>query len=69
MELRKIKSAEWLGNGFGIENADWTIVGHENVFIRKWAGMWRAHNDDTGSEIARADTRKELVAILKTKLS
>lgn len=69
LKLKKLKSAEWLGNGFGAEKTDWTIVGHENVFIRNYAGMWHAHNDDTGVRIASADTRKVLIKILQTKIS
>ncbi len=73
LKLKKNKSSEKLGKrfgntGFGSKRVTWTVVGYENVTIRQFAGMWIAHYNHTGLIIDCANSRKELVAVLKTKL-
>lgn len=73
LKLKKIKSSEKLGKrfgntGFGSKRVTWTVAGYENVTIREFAGMWIAHDNHTGLVIDCANTRKELVAVLETKL-
>ncbi|MEC7560736.1 MAG: hypothetical protein VX192_11785 [Pseudomonadota bacterium] len=68
LKLKKIKSSELIGERSGFEKSRWTVAGYENVTIREFAGMWIAHDNHTGLVIDCANTRKELVAVLETKL-
>lgn len=68
LKLKKIKPSELIGERSGFEKSRWTVAGYENVTIREFAGMWIAHDNHTGLVIDCANTRKELVAVLETKL-
>ena len=66
MKLQKIKSAEWAGNGFGVDAAEWQIVGTDIVI---WKGVSRWTASKNGSRVARADTRAELLEIVDAILN
>lgn len=77
IKLKKTAPAIWQGNGEGYGSACWGIVGHPNIEISQFAGMWQAMDTSDGADlngqrlrrrIAAADTRRELVAILEHRL-
>ena len=67
IKLTKVKSSEWMGNGFGNANASWVVKGAEHISVSHYAGSWNAH--DHSNRIASGFTRKDLIEILETKLS
>lgn len=78
VKLVKTESAEWQGNGFGSETAEWVVKGQENIAIRKLSSFWFAVNTSEYAlingakvvkKIARANTKKELLEILSEKLA
>ena len=66
MKLKKLKSTQWAGNGFGTDAAEWQVVGTD-IVIRKGVSRWSAVKD--GAMFARADTRSELLEVVEAKLS
>ena len=82
LKLTKVKSTEWLGNGMGTASAEWVVKGHEHIEIRGSVWGWVAMDTskkfiahllngqpvERSTRLAEADTKRELLAILSTKL-
>lgn len=82
LKLTKLKSTEWLGNGMGTASAEWVVKGHEHIEIRGDAWGWVAMDTskkftvhllsgqpvERSTRLAKADTKRDLLAILSTKL-
>ena len=77
IKLTKAKAAEWNGNGFGNSNAEWVVVGFENIAVRKLGFNWFAvdtseyaiiNGHKVSKKIAKADTKSALLDVLTTKL-
>ena len=82
LKLTKLKSTEWLGNGMGTASAEWVVKGHEHIEIRQLGYEWWALDTskkfiahllngepvERSTRLATADTKRDLLAILSTKL-
>jgi len=82
LKLTKICPSEWLGNGMGATAAEWKVKGHEHIQLRQIGIGWSAFdikqkfiahylNDVPiirSKRIATADTKRDLLEILSTKL-
>jgi len=73
IKLKKAKAAEWLGVAMGSTTAEWVVDGHENIVLRQLGINWFAidlaekaiiDGRTIYAKLAKADTRKELVAKL-----
>ena len=53
LKLKKIKSAEWNGNGMGTSAAEYLVVGHEHIHICKGRDGWESRDTQTGQAIVR----------------
>ena len=78
IKLVKKQSAEWQGNGFGSQTAEWVVKNQENIAIRKLGTLWCAVDTSEYAlmngakfpkKIAKANTKPELVEILTEKLA
>ena len=78
LKIKKTTGAMWSGNGMGSEKADWVVVGQENIAIRNYAGRWNAldlseytvqGHRKIFKRIVSADTRKDLLTMLESKIS
>lgn len=78
LKLTKTSNTTWNGNGFGSSAADWAVVGHEHIAVRKLGINWFAVDTSeyaliggrkVNKKIAKADTKSDLVKILTAKLS
>ena len=65
IKLKKQKSTEWLGNGFGGDTAEWVVAKDESIGITKIGFNWRAYQE--GKCIARGYTRADLLESLEEK--
>jgi len=74
IKLKKAKAAEWLGVAMGSTTAEWLVAGHENIAVRQLGIGWFAidlaekvviDGRTIYAKLAKADTRKELVAQLE----
>jgi hypothetical protein len=77
IKLKKTKSVEWLGVAMGSNNAEWVVVGFENIAVRKLGINWFAvdtseyaifNGRKVNKKIAKADTKAALLDILANKL-
>lgn len=77
LKLTKTKSSQWMGNGFGNDNAEWVVVGYENIAVKKLGFYWFAvdlneytmfNNRQVNKKIARSETKKGLLEILADKI-
>ncbi len=77
LKLTKTSNTTWNGNGFGASAADWAVVGHEHIAVRKLGINWFAVDTSeyaliggrkVNKKIAKADTKSDLVKILTAKL-
>ena len=77
-KLTKTISTSWNGNGFGTDTAEWVVVGHENIAVRKLGLGWFAIDTNeyaiirgrkVNKKIANCDTKAGLLEILATKLA
>jgi hypothetical protein len=78
IKLTKTQEATWNGNGFGTTTADWVVVGYENIAVRQLGISWFAvdtsefaiiNGRKVNKKIAKAETKRDLVKILTSKLS
>ena len=78
VKIVKTQTAEWQGNGFGSQTAEWVVKGQENIALRKLGSLWFAVNTSEYAlingvkvlkKIAKANTKKELIEILNEKLA
>lgn len=78
LKLTKTKSTSWNGNHFGTNAAEWAVVGHENIAVRKLGLGWFAIDTNeyaiiggrkVNKKIAKSDTKAGLLEILATKLA
>lgn len=68
IKLKKAKSTEWNGNGFGTTTAEWVIKDAEHIAIRKLAGNWYAiDTSDNNRKIARGFDKAMLLEVLAAK--
>lgn len=77
IKLTKTNAAEWNGNGFGNNTAEWVVVGFENIAVRKLGINWFAvdvseyailNGRKVNKKIAKADTKAALLDVLASKL-
>ena len=77
IKLTKTNAAEWNGNGFGNNTAEWVVVGFENIAVRKLGINWFAvdineyailNGRKVNKKIAKADTKAALLDVLANKL-
>lgn len=78
LKLTKTKQTTWNGNGFGTDAAEWVVMGHENIAVRKLGLNWFAIDSSEYAiikgrkiykKIAKFDTKAGLLEILATKLA
>ena len=74
IKLTKVKSCEWLGNGFGDSRASWVVKGAEHITINHLSNYWVACDSskiveskygDRHAFVANGHTRKELLDTLE----
>ena len=65
LQIKKISSTAWAGNGFGNEAASWAIVGTDIVV---WKGVSRWTATKGGKTFARADTSSDLLEVVEAKI-
>ena len=78
IKLTKTTAAEWNGNGFGNNTAEWVVVGFENIAVRTLGINWFAvypneyaifNGRQVNNKIAKADTKAALLAVHAVKLT
>lgn len=78
LKLTKTKQTTWNGNHFGTSTAEWVVVGHENIAVRKLGIDWFAIDTSeyaiikgrkVSKKIARFSTKAGLLEVLATKLA
>lgn len=78
IKLTKTSSTTWNGIGFGTSAADWVVVGHEHIAIRKLGMNWFAVDTSeyaliagrkVTKKIAKADTKSDLLKKLETQIA
>lgn len=65
IKLKKAKSTEWLGNGFGNSTAEWVTAKNPNIEIRQLGSNWWAFEGN--KRIASGWTKAMLLKSLETK--
>ena len=66
MKLRKVKSSEWNGNGFGHSAAIWIVDGTDIQIIQLSTTWYAIQNNQ---KISRGFSKKDLLENLEFKLS
>jgi len=66
IKLTKKADANWAGNGFGNEAAEWVVKGAEDIVVRKSGFGWVATENGTRIVSGRG-TKKEVIAELEWK--
>lgn len=78
IKLTKTSPSSWNGNGFGTSTAEWVVVGHEHIAVRKLGINWFAVDTSADfvvggrtfdKKIAKADTKANLLLSLSAKLA
>ena len=68
LKLKKLNSAIWRGHGFANQCDEWTIHGHEDIMLTQFSGRWHGIDIKSNKMITSANTRRELLSIIKTRL-
>jgi|TARA_R100000149_G_C5797964_1_gene86514 hypothetical protein len=67
VKLKKIKNAQWLGNGMGTDKAQWCVKGAEHIMVYNLGCAWIAKNTNDNSQICRSWEKATLLIKLQKK--